>query len=199
MTKYIEDILSEESLSKIYVALACGEYLMFTPLFCIVFWYRAYLSGKLKQLIFANEQILKDEALHCYNGCENYKALPRDQQLTSEVLIEMISVVVGLVDEFADETLSDINLTDLTPDNVKQYIRVVADDLLVSLGSKPFYQAENPFPWMEFLRLRNKTNFYEGTVGEYTRFNLADSLKQAGIFSGENTEPEVEEVGEVLF
>lgn len=206
MNKFIEDIFTNpDGERSLLVAMACAEFLMFTPLFCIIFWYRAYMKGKLDKIILSNEQIAKDEALHCLNGCENYKDL--SDKYTDEEVHQIVAKVVNLVDAFADDTLTGLNLQDLSPDNVKRYIRVVADDLLFRLGHSELYGTENPFPWMTFIRLRNKTNFYEGTVAEYGRFNMNKAIKTAKVLSGETVDDEgasgdqddVDENGDPLF
>jgi len=198
MNQFVEDIFTNpEGDRALYVCLACAEFLMFIPLFCVIFWYRSYMKGKLKRIIFSNEQIGKDEALHAINGCENYKEL--SERYTDAQVHKIISRVVGLVDDFVEETLEGVTLQDLTPPNVKSYVRVVANDLLRELGHSSLYDVENPFPWMEFLRFRNKTNFYEGPVGEYTRFSVEKSVQSAMKFSGLSISEPLESSEELLF
>lgn len=180
MNEFIEHAFTYPQGDKqIYVSLAAAEYLMFTPLFCIIFWYRAYKKGKIPQIIFSNEQISKDEAAHCENGCENYRGLPKSEKYTDDEVHIYIDKVVQLVSNFADEVLSKVKLPELTAENVKQYIRFVADDLFDRLDHSKYYQVKNPFLWMNFTELIPKTNFYEGTVGEYKRFNVQESIKKA--------------------
>ena len=50
-----------------------------------------------------------------------------------------------------------------------QYIEFCADRLLVELGVERFYNAANPFEWMEMISLQGKTNFFENRVGEYSK------------------------------
>lgn len=52
---------------------------------------------------------------------------------------------------------------------MKQYIEFVADRLLYALGCKKFYNAKNPFDWMDMISLQGKTNFFERRVGEYQK------------------------------
>lgn len=180
MNKFIENAFTFPMGQKeLYVSLAAAEYIMFTPLFCIIFWYRAYKKGKIPQVIFSNQQIAKDEAAHCENGCANYRQLPSNEKYTDEEVHIYVDKVVQLVSAFADEVLSKVNLPELTPENVKQYIRFVADDLFYRLDHSKYYNVTNPFIWMNFTELIPKTNFYEGTVGEYKRFNVQESLRRA--------------------
>lgn len=178
MNRYIQDSFMHcRDAKQKYVSLAAAEYILFTPLFCIIFWYRAYKKGKMRRIMFSNEQIAKDECSHCQNGCANYLEL--SDKYTDAEIHAFIDKVVCLVDDFVDEVLADVRLPELTPANVKQYVRHVADDLFDRLGHATYYRATNPFPWMDYTKLRPKTNFYEGTVGEYARFNVQRSIDQA--------------------
>jgi ribonucleotide reductase beta subunit family protein with ferritin-like domain len=180
MNAFIEDAFTyPEGKRQIYVSLAAAEYLMFTPLFCIIFWYRAYKKGKIPQIIFSNEQISKDECSHCVNGTENYRGLDASEKYTDEEVHAYIDKVVQLVSNFADEVFADIKLPELTAENVKQYIRFVADDLFDRLGHPAYYHDKSPFCWMDFTELIPKTNFYEGTVGQYSRFNVQVAVQNA--------------------
>lgn len=179
MNKFIEDAFMNAKTDKeTYFSLAAAEYLLFTPLFCIIFWYRAYKKEKLKQIIFSNEQIAKDEAAHCENGCCNYRALPEKERYSDSEIHVLVDTVCKLVDAFADELCKNINLVELTASNIKQYVRYVADDLLDRLDHSTYYHVSNPFPWMDFTSLVPKSNFYEKTVGEYSRFNVNESMEK---------------------
>ena len=173
---------------EIYVSLAAAEYILFTPLFCIIFWYRNYKPGKLAEVLFSNELIAKDEAAHCQNGCENYRALPNSEKYTDKELHAYIDQICQLVFKFSDEVFSEISLAELTPANVKQYIKFVADDLLERLGHPAYYRVASPFVWMTFTNLVPKSNFYEKKVGEYARFNVTDSMTKAKQLSSSTSE-----------
>lgn len=174
---------------QLYVNLAAAEYITLQPMFCYILWYRAYKRDKMPRVIFANEQIMKDEASHGLNGCENYNDLPSNQKYTDGEIHKLIDHVVKLVDKFIDELHEDISLEDLTPDRVKQYVRFVADDMLERLHHSKYYKAENPFEWMNFTSLIPKTNFYEGTVGQYSRYSVSQSIeKMKALVEGVSTE-----------
>ena len=180
MNTFIEDsYMFPDGERQLLVCLVAAEFLMFTPLFCIIFWYRAYKRGKLKAVIFSNEKIAEDECNHGENGCCNYRELPKEKRYADKEIWTIINKVVGLVDDFADEVLSDISLAELTPKNMKQYIRYVADDVLDRLDHAKYYNVSSPFVWMNFTKLVPKTNFYSGTVGQYARFNLKQSIENA--------------------
>ena len=45
----------------------------------------------------------------------------------------------------------------------------VADRLIFALGYPKFYNAKNPFPWMEIISIQGKTNF---NFEDFLRFKL---------------------------
>jgi len=56
-----------------------------------------------------------------------------------------------------------------------QYIKFIADRLLVTLGVPKHYNVENPFEWMDMISLQGKTNFFEKRVGEYQKAGVMTS------------------------
>ena len=64
-----------------------------------------------------------------------------------------------------------------------QYIRFVADHLLVSLGQPKLYNVANPFDWMTLISMQGKTNFFERKVGEYALSGVTDSQPATCEFS----------------
>ena len=186
MNEFIEHAFTYPTSGKrqLYATLAAVEYIMFVPLFCVIFWYRTYKHGKLSQIIFSNEQIAKDEAAHAQNGCENYRKLPKDKRYTDSEIHEYLNKIVQLTCDFADELTASIHLTDLTSSNMRAYTQYVADNLLFRMDHAPAYNVANPLPWMNFTELIPKTNFYEGVVGEYARFNVQKALQGAQSLMG---------------
>jgi ribonucleoside-diphosphate reductase beta chain len=57
----------------------------------------------------------------------------------------------------------------MNADLMTQYIEFVADRLLVELGCGKYYKSENPFDFMEYISMQNKTNFFEKRVAEYRK------------------------------
>lgn len=180
MNKFIERAYTfPKGRAQLFVTIAAAEFVMFVPLFCIIFWYRAYMPNKMKQVIFLNELIARDEGAHCINGCDNYNALPVEERYEDKEIFVIFENVVKLVSAFADEVLSTVTLTELTPTNVKQYVCFIADEVLVRLGHPKYYHVENPFIWMDYANYIIKANFYESKVGEYSRFNVKNAMAEA--------------------
>ena len=63
----------------------------------------------------------------------------------------------------------------LTDDIVEQYIQFLADDRLKNVGMKALYNVDNPIKWVDDFSKFNdqKTNFFEGTVANYSKGSLS--------------------------
>jgi len=57
-----------------------------------------------------------------------------------------------------------------------QYIRFVADRLLVSLGYDKHWCVSNPFEWMEMISMQGKANFFEKRVDNYQKAGVMSKL-----------------------
>ncbi|SJL17410.1 uncharacterized protein ARMOST_20960 [Armillaria ostoyae] len=55
---------------------------------------------------------------------------------------------------------------------MSDYIEFVTDRLLQTLGAPKVYNVTNPFPFMEMISLRGKTNFFERRNAEYSLPNV---------------------------
>ena len=64
---------------------------------------------------------------------------------------------------------------------MKKYIEFVADNLLENLDVPKVYNTTNPFAFMENIGLRNKTNFFENRVTEYSKANSSSEIENAQI------------------
>ena len=69
-----------------------------------------------------------------------------------------------------------------------KYIEFVADRLLISLGCPKIYNASNPFPWMEMISMRPKTNFFERKVGEYQKAGVDKAAEDTAFSIPQNNE-----------
>ena len=64
---------------------------------------------------------------------------------------------------------------------MRQYIEFVADRLLASLGNEKYYNATNPFDFMEMISLQGKTNFFEKRVSDYQKANFTRSTSSVDL------------------
>ena len=148
------------------VAFACVEGIMFSGAFCSIFWLkkRNLLRNGLGK---SNEYIARDEGLHRDFACYLYSTLEHTR-LTEEQVHAIVTEAVDHELEFVCESLP-VNLIGMNHTLMTQYVKVVADHLLVALGYTALYGEQNPFNWMELQSLGGKSNFFEERVTEYAR------------------------------
>ncbi|XP_009365793.2 ribonucleoside-diphosphate reductase small chain A [Pyrus x bretschneideri] len=168
-------IHSSNSFAERLVAFACVEGIFFSGSFCAIFWLKK--RGLMPGLTFSNELISRDEGLHCDFACLLYSLLRK--QLNWEKVHGIIQEAVEIETEFVCEALP-CALIGMNSDLMSQYIKFVADRLLVALGCQRKYNVDNPFDWMEFISLQGKTNFFERRVGDYQKASVMSGLQDGG-------------------
>jgi ribonucleoside-diphosphate reductase beta chain len=169
--------ISNGSFAERLIAFAAVEGIFFSGSFCSIFWLKK--RGLMPGLSFSNELISRDEGLHCDFACMLYSQLVH--KLPVEKVTEVITNAVAIEKEFVSDALP-VKLIGMNSDMMCQYIEFVADRLLVSLGCPKFYNAGNPFPFMEMISLQGKTNFFEKRVAEY---------QKAGVMNKDNAQNNV--------
>lgn len=96
-----------------------------------------------------------------------------DPKVVEDIIVE----AVGIEQEFLTDALP-CGLLGMNAKLMCEYIEFVADRLLVALGNKKYYNATNPFDFMESISLAGKTNFFEKRVGDYQKAGVMASTKQ---------------------
>jgi ribonucleoside-diphosphate reductase subunit M2 len=162
--KWIHD--NRSSFATRLVAFACVEGIFFSGAFCSIYWLKK--RGLMPGLTFSNELISRDEALHCEFAILLYSKLQK--KIEKSRIHEIIKEAVEIETEFICEALP-CKLIGMNSEMMIQYIKFVADRLVVQLGYKKIYNGGNPFPWMELISLEGKTNFFERKVAEYSLAN----------------------------
>ena len=146
------------------VAFASVEGIFFSGSFAAIFWLKK--RGLMPGLTFSNELISRDEGLHTDFACLMYKHLVN--KLSEKRILQIVCEAVDIEIEFLTEALP-CRLIGMNGDLMAQYIKYVADRLLLELGCNKVYNVENPFDFMENISLDGKTNFFEKRVGEYQK------------------------------
>lgn len=119
---------------------------------------------------------VRDETLHCLSLIRLYKTLIREyadsinQERLNEKLLQACITTVGFEDHFIDLAFEQGPLENMTAEDVKRYIRFIADLRLQQLGLKPHYGISvNPFPWIDtLLNGKEHSAFFEVESTEYT-------------------------------
>lgn len=169
--RWIQD--RESTFAQRLVAFAAVEGIFFSGSFASIFWLKK--RGLMPGLTFSNELISRDEGLHTDFACLLFSHLNNrpSNQMVEDIIVE----AVGIEQEFLTEALP-VGLLGMNNKLMCQYIEFVADRLLVALGNKKYYNATNPFDFMESISLAGKTNFFEKRVGDYQKAGVMASTKK---------------------
>ncbi len=129
---------------------------------------------------------VRDESLHCDNMVKLFRTLisenPHlwDESLQQE-LLDACRTIVEHEDAFIDLAFGLGPIEGLTPEDVKQYIRYIADRRLLQLGLEEEYHVEaNPLPWLDsMLNAVEHTNFFENRATEYSKAATRGNWEEA--------------------
>jgi len=126
-------------------------------------------------LTFSNELISRDEGMHTDFACLLFSHLRNrpDDELIERIITEAVTIEQEFLSDALPCALLGMNATLMC-----QYIEFVADRLFIALGSKKYYNATNPFDFMENISLAGKTNFFEKRVGDYQKAGVMASTKK---------------------
>jgi len=131
--------------------------------------------GKMKGMGTIVEWSIRDETLHVQGNAKLFRTLceehPRivNDELKSKIY-QMARNAVKLEDRFIGLAYKDNKVEGLDEEEVKAYIRHIADRRLLQLGLKAKFKAkENPLPWLDWvLNGVSHDNFFEKRVTEYS-------------------------------
>ena len=119
---------------------------------------------------------VRDETLHTESAIKLFKTFIEEnpEVWNDKVKAEITnacSTVIEHEDAFIDLAFELGGVKGMEADEVKQYIRYIADRRLSQLDLPHLYNVEkNPLPWMdEMLNAVEHTNFFEGRSTEYSR------------------------------
>jgi ribonucleotide reductase beta subunit family protein with ferritin-like domain len=158
------------TLAERMVVFAIVEGIHFSGSFAAVFYIKT--KGVMPGFTFSNELISRDEGLHTNFACLYYTDYIIDK-LAPQRILALFQEAVEIEKEFFTKALP-VALLGMNADMMCEYIEFVADRLLVQLGQQKYYNATNPFPFMNNISLEGKTNFFERRVGEYKMFGTGE-------------------------
>ena len=163
----------------------CVEGIFFQAGFVFILWFK--VIGKMDNVVFGNIQVRKDEALHRNFGIYKYGQLSDEEKPTEAHAYRIITEAVELEIEYTDYVTpkiieyranpeSEFPDATLDPADVKEYIRLTADHLLISLGyeAKWHVDPKDLPPWLYEIAMETKNNFYEIRGGNYSKFSTKD-------------------------
>ncbi len=118
---------------------------------------------------------VRDESLHCEGMVRLYHAFRRETGCVTpsvaDDIVDCCKTVVKLEDAFIDLAFELGPVDGMTAEDVKQYIRYVADWRLGQLELPAVYGVgEHPLPWLtEILNGVEHANFFETRATEYSK------------------------------
>ncbi len=128
----------------------------------------------------------RDETLHTESIIKLFRTfLQENPEVGTEDfrrdLYVACSTIVDHEDAFIDLAFGVGGIEGISAQEVKLYIRYIADRRLVQLGLEPIYRVgKNPLPWMDdILNGVEHTNFFENRVTEYTKAATTGTWEEA--------------------
>jgi ribonucleoside-diphosphate reductase beta chain len=126
-----------------------------------------------------------DETIHCESMIKLFRTyIDENREIWNDELkgkiYSIAEKMVQLEDKFIDLSFSMGPMKGLTSDEVKQYIRYIADRRLISLGMKGIFKVKkNPLPWVEeMINAPTHTNFFENRATDYAKGALTGSWEE---------------------
>ena len=119
---------------------------------------------------------VRDETLHTESAIQLFRTFIDENpevwnSSVKDEITKACSTVIEHEDAFIDLAFELGGVKGMEADEVKKYIRYIADRRLTQLGLPQLYNIEkNPLPWMdEMLNAVEHRNFFEGRATEYSR------------------------------
>jgi len=123
-----------------------------------------------------------DETMHCESMIKLFRTyIEENREIWNDELKSEIYTIatrmVELEDKFIDLAFEMGEMPNLSPEDVKNYIRYIADRRLISMGMKGIFKVKkNPLPWVEeMINSPIHGNFFENRVTDYAKGALSGS------------------------
>ena len=136
--------------------------------------------GKMKGMGQIVTWSIVDETQHCESMIKLFKTyIQENNEIWNDELKGQLYTIatrmVELEDKFIDLAFEMGEMEDLTVEDVKKYIRYIADRRLISLGLKGIFKVKkNPLPWVEeMINAPTHTNFFENRATDYAKGALS--------------------------
>jgi ribonucleoside-diphosphate reductase beta chain len=137
-------------------------------------------TGKMKGMGQIVTWSIVDETIHAESMIKLFRTyIEENKEIWNDELKGRIYSIaermVELEDTFIDLAFSMGAMEGLTSEDVKKYIRYIADRRLISLGLKGIFKVKrNPLPWVEeMINAPIHGNFFENRVTDYAKGALS--------------------------
>ena len=137
-------------------------------------------TGKMKGMGQIVTWSIVDETQHCESMIKLFRTYVQENpEIWNDELKGRIYTIaekmVELEDRFIDLSFNMGGIEGLSKEEVKQYIRYIADRRLIALGMKGIFKVKkNPLPWVEeMINAPTHTNFFENRATDYAKGALS--------------------------
>ena len=138
--------------------------------------------GKMKGMGQIVTWSIVDETQHCEGMIKLFRTyIEENKEIWNDELKGSIYTIatrmVELEDKFIDLAFASNAIQGLSKDEVKHYIRYIADRRLISMGMKGIFKVKkNPLPWVEeMINAPTHTNFFENRATDYAKGSMSGS------------------------
>jgi ribonucleotide reductase beta subunit family protein with ferritin-like domain len=168
--KWIE---SDLSFAHRIIAFAIIEGVFFSGSFCSIYWLKK--RNIMYGLCASNELIARDEGLHTNFAILLYSMLTNklDEKEVHAIFIEAVNIEINFICSSLPCALLGMNSKLMV-----EYIKYVADRLLLNLGYSKIWNAVNSFDFMESISIEGKTNFFELRPTEYQKSSVLNNTRE---------------------
>jgi ribonucleoside-diphosphate reductase beta chain len=137
-------------------------------------------QGKMKGMGQIVTWSIVDETQHCESMIKLFRTyINENPEIWNDDLKGRLYTVaekmVELEDKFIDLAFQMGAMEGITSEDVKKYIRYIADRRLIGLGMKGIFKVKkNPLPWVEeMINAPTHTNFFENRATDYAKGALS--------------------------
>jgi ribonucleoside-diphosphate reductase beta chain len=137
--------------------------------------------GKMKGMGQIIAWSIADESLHCESMTKLFREFIKENRdiWTDDLKAQIYSIaerMVELEDKFIELAYGVNEMEGLSHEEVKKYIRYIADRRLIAIGMKGIFKVKkNPLPWVDGMLGATHTNFFEQKVVDYAKGALTGS------------------------
>ena len=165
---------------KISIISAFGEGMQLFSSFIMLLNFARH--GKMRGLGQIISWSIVDETQHAEGMIKVFREYVKQNpsELDVDSIKAIAKVMVDLEDKFIDLAFNLVEVEGLTAEEVKQYIRYIADRRLIQMGIKGIYKVKkNPLPWVEaMINAPGHTNFFENRATDYAKGSLTGSWEE---------------------
>lgn len=147
--------------------------MLFGAFATLINFQRAEAGGTMKGMCKVVEWSCRDESMHVEHNARLFRIVCEEHPIVNNMfkshIYRMAEAVVQLEMNYLDTVYDGDDLPMLRLEDVKAFVRYLADRRLIQLGLKGiFKQKSHPLGWLdEMLTAGSHTNFFELPVSEY--------------------------------